>query len=817
MENKYLFKIIEEKWRKLWQASGIYRFEPCSKKPVFSVDTPPPYVSATNLHVGHAMSYTQADSVVRFKRMQGFNVFYPMGFDDNGLPTERYVEKKYNIDKGKISRTDFIKLCLAETAEGARNYRLTWESLGISVDWSLSYNTIGDLAQKVAQRSFIDLFQKGLIYRSKAPSFWCVKCGTALAQADLEDREESGKMYSIIFKAFSSDQKVVIATSRPEMLPACVSLYVNPEDIRYKKIIGSEFIVPIFNKKVNVRAHRDVDQEKGTGIMMVCTWGDGEDVKKWREDSLETVVLLDKHGKLADVAGEFQGLKIELAGKAIVERLEFIGALSGVENIVHVKNVHERCKTPVEFISSWQWSIKILEFKEMFLKLAEEIEWRPVFMKDLYDRWVRNLKWDWCISRDRYYGVPFPVWYCKDCGQVIFPDINSLPVDPREKCSIDLECPSCHGKKLEGENQVMDTWMVSSLTPFINAHWKEENDSSRDIMPMDLRVQGFEIIRTWLFYTMVKSNFHIGMKPWKTVMISGWGLDSKGRKMSKSEGNFVEISSAVGKFSADAVRWWSTGSSLGNDLRYVESDLQVGQKLVTKLWNAARLIEPLIKDVKRDSFEPLAFPDIWILSELTQLISECTDYLNACDFNKARIALEKFFWIKYCDNYLELCKDRIWSPEKYNAGKIDSLKQTMAYSFHIILHLFAPILPFVTEEIYHLLFEENENNSIHSSTWPKAELSPIKDIMLRNEMISKTGALLEIISVIRRFRVENKIPVSEKISSLIVISKDYFWKQSVEALAGLAKAKFMAFAESDNDVAGQVFETKGGIKICLSK
>ena len=449
MEKRYQTKEAESKWTREWEKLGIYRFDPSSEKPVYSVDTPPPYVSSDHLHLGHAMSYIQAEIIVRFRRMQGYNIFYPMGFDNNGLPTERFVEKKRKINRSKISRKEFIDLCIEETRKGAKNYRKIWKSLGIGVDWSLEYNTIGELSQRIAQRSFIDLYNKGLIYREESPTFWCTTCKTALAQAELKDQEENSKMYYVKF-ATQNNQDVIIATTRPEMIPACVALYINPSDNRFNHLLGSKVFIPIFHSKIPILAHEDIDPEMGTGIIMVCTWGDAEDVKKWKTDKFETKILIDENGRLTKIAGEFQGLKLRQARDAIIEKLKNNKLLIKEENIVHVKNVHDRCDTPVEFTASKQWFIKILDFKNDLLKKGEEIKWYPEFMKDRYGHWVLGLKWDWCISRNRYYGVPFPVWYCKKCGKIIIPKDKDLPVDPREQKPQNLKC-NCGNNSLIGE------------------------------------------------------------------------------------------------------------------------------------------------------------------------------------------------------------------------------------------------------------------------------------------------------------------------------------------------------------------------------
>jgi len=802
MEKRYKPKEAESKWMREWEKLGIYRFNQNNKNPVYSIDTPPPYVSSDHLHLGHAMSYIQAEIIIRFRRMQGYNIFYPMGFDDNGLPTERFVEKKRKINRSKISRKEFIDLCIKETRKGAENYRKIWKSLGIGVDWSLEYNTIGELSQRIAQRSFIDLYNKGLIYREESPTFWCTTCKTALAQAELEDQEENSKMYYVKFAA-QDNQDMIIATTRPEMIPACVALYINPDDNRFNHLLGSKAFIPIFNSKIPILAHEDVDQEMGTGIMMVCTWGDAEDVKKWKTDKLETKILIDKNGRLTKIAREFQGLKLKQAREAIIEKLKNNKLLIKEEDIVHVKNVHDRCGTPVEFTASKQWFIKILDFKNDFLKKGEEINWCPEFMKNRYDHWVLGLKWDWCISRDRYYGVPFPVWHCKKCGGIVLPNDKDLPVDPREQSPKHLKC-SCGNNSLTGEQQVMDTWMTSSLTPLINARWMDNDSLVNNIYPMSVRVQAFEIIRTWLFYTVVKSFFHTKSVPWQSVMISGWGLDKNGKKMSKSEGNITTIDNAVAQYSADAVRWWATGAGLGQNLRHSDIDLKGGKKLTNKLWNVARFIKPIIQDWNTDNtVNVINFSDCWILAELQEVVSDCTKALEKCDFNRARIILEKFFWLKYCDNYLELCKDRTWNPEKFPEEEIASLKHTLRLSIETLIKLFAPILPFATEEIYHILLDISNDKSIHTAKWP--EIS--KDYQ-NKKLLEHSAVFMDIISKIRHFKTNVVKSFQSEISSLSLITDDSLLHKSLKDLTGLARAKSGYINEKV--AGGERYEIKGG-------
>jgi valyl-tRNA synthetase len=444
---KYNNKEIEERWKREWSDNKTYTFEYDENKPTYVVDTPPPYVSADHLHVGHIMSYTQAEFIVRYKRMCGYNVFYPMGFDDNGLPTERFVEKKYKVDKSKISRSDFIDICLEETQLGSETYKQLWTDLGISVDWTKTYSTISPIAMKTSQWSLIDLYKKDLLYRAEKPILWCTVCKTALAQADLEDEEQDSKMNYISFGSHEGND-LIIATTRPELLPGCVSLYVNPEDTRYSSLIDQKVKVPIFDYEVPVKASPSVDSELGTGLMMVCTWGDQEDLEKWQIDGLNTRTLVTEDGLLNELGQEFEGLTLSEARKAILSKLASENLLLKQEEITHTVKVHERCDTPIEFVQSKQWFIKIADNKEEWLEYGEKLNWYPPERKADYDLWVKSLKWDWCVSRQRYYGVPLPIWYCNDCDEPIFATEDSLPVNPIEDKAPVSKCNACSSENI---------------------------------------------------------------------------------------------------------------------------------------------------------------------------------------------------------------------------------------------------------------------------------------------------------------------------------------------------------------------------------
>ncbi len=707
LPKKYDFGESEKKWKSYWEKNKIYKFDPKSKKKIYSVDTPPPYVSASHLHIGHAMHYSQFEFIARYKRMKGFNVFFPMGFDDNGLPTEKFVESKYKIDKSKTTRKEFTKLCLKETALGIKNYRELWNSLGMSVDWDLTYSTIDPRSVKVAQESFIDLYKKGFLERKDIPIIWDVKLQTTLAQAELEDVEKESYFSDVVFKSGKDD--LIISTTRPELIPACVALFYNPSDKRYKKLKGKKANVPLFDYEIPILEDKSVEVGKGTGLMMVCTFGDKEDIEKWAKYKLPLRIVITKDGKMNDLAGKYDGLGLKDARKKIVEDLKRKSFLVKQDKIRHVVNVSERSGADVEFLKSPQWVINVLKYKNDLIKQADKINWYPTFMKSRYKHWVKNLQWDWVISRQRFYGVPFPVWYEKKTGKVVLPKLNELPVDPRGGF-----VPEGYKKSdLIPEMDIMDTWMTSSLTPKIN----DAYDNSK-LLPMSLRPQAHDIIRTWAFYTIVKSYFHGKKVPWKDIIISGHGLDPSGKKMSKSKGNFVESSDVVKKYGSDALRFWAAGAHLGRDLPYREDDILTGVKTVTKLWNASKFALMHLEDFDNKKVK-LTDLDKGILSKFNLIVKESTTAFEKYEYAKSKLMVDVFFWNSFCDNYLEIVKDRLYNPDRRGNADRRSAQFTLYYLLNGILKMFSSIMPFITEEIYQLYFAKKEKvKSIHVSSWP---------------------------------------------------------------------------------------------------
>jgi valyl-tRNA synthetase len=475
LTNRYEAKITERRIRKTWQVQGIYQFSENLEKPVYSIDTPPPTVSG-QLHLGHVYSYSHTDFIARYRRMRGNNVFYPMGYDDNGLPTERLVEKSYGIDAREIGRAKFIEKCLQASKEAEKDYQELWQRLGLSIDWRYTFRTIDERSRRINQLSFLDLYNKGLAYRRKAPAIWCPACRTALAQADLNDLDRESEYSILRFTVPSSGEFIPIATTRPELLPACVAVFVHPEDQRYQNMIGQSLVVPLFGQRVPIIEDSRADPIKGTGVVMCCTFGDSTDVAWWYSHQLPLIEAIDKDGRMTQAAKEFEGLSAFEARRATQQALKEAGFLLDNKSTMQTIRVHERCDTPVEYVVLHQWFIRLLDFKTELLQAGDRVKWHPEHMLARYKNWVENLNWDWCISRQRYFGVPFPVWYCEECGQIRLAEKDQLPVDPVE--SQPAEPCDCGSTSFVPELDVQDTWATSSLSPQIYGHWPEGEKSN---------------------------------------------------------------------------------------------------------------------------------------------------------------------------------------------------------------------------------------------------------------------------------------------------------------------------------------------------
>lgn len=805
MEDRYEPKTQEPKIQEFWENNKVFRFDPESKAEVFSIDTPPPTVSG-KMHLGHAFSYSQQDFIARFQRMRGKNVFYPFGTDDNGLATERLIEKTKGVKASRMDREEFIKLCLDTLETELRpKYIQDWKRIGMSCQWDVFYTTINKHCQKISQREFINLIKMGRAYRKDAPTMWCPECNTGISQVECEDKELSSFFNEIVFKV--DGEELIIATTRPELLPACVAVFYHPEDKRYQYLKGKNAIVPLFDFEVPILEDERADPEKGTGIVMCCTFGDQTDMEWQKAHDLPIKEAITSDGKMTKAAGKYEGMDIKTARKMMIEDMKDMRLLLCQTPIKHAVNVHERCGTEIEFIKAKQWFIKYLDLRDDMLEWGNKLKWYPEHMKNRYDNWVKGLQWDWLVSRQRFSGVPFPVWYCGECDEVIIAEEKSLPVDPlKDKAPVD-KCPKCGSANIKGEKDVLDTWATSSLTPRLAVELMPKELWPK-LYPMTLRPQAHDIITFWLFNTTFRSNIHFNENPWRDCMISGWALDPHGKKMSKSKGNVIEPQVMIDKYCADALRFWAAGSKLGEDLPFQEKDLVTGQKIITKLWNACKFALMHLEDYDLSQPKELQVMDRWVLSKLTDVIKYGTESFEKYEYSRVKMDTDKFFWQVFCDNYLEIVKDRLYNPDK--RGKDARLSgQYGVYTAALsVLKLLAPILPYVTEAIYQSYFASKDGyKSIHVSTWPSLDM--------KDDVAEKAGDIaVDIISTIRKHKSENKLSLKAEVKKLVVKCSDEEKKlieMVIDDLKATAKVQELAF-EGDVSVACSVFKIELGIE-----
>ena len=967
LPDKYDAKTREKFWQNHWKEQKIFSWKnDLPKDQTFVIDTPPPTVSGL-LHMGHVFSYTQADFVARFQRMIGKDVFYPMGFDDNGLPTERLVEKiigkKAGVYEAENGHGSFVTKCREVVEEAEKEFEILFNSIALSVDWDQKYQTISPESQKISQASFLDLYKKGLVEKKFEPVFWDISDRTALAQADLIDKEVEGVMNEIEFSVCHSREgwnpddleKIIIMTTRPELLPACVAVMVHPDDERYKKFHGSYAITPLFGVKVKIIPDDLVQLDKGTGAVMCCTFGDETDIRWWKKHSLELRVIIGKDGKIVSLGQNFwdenfygaslmgesfrqffdkeifvlqkkdlfdielfkknytnlvAGKTIKQAKDLIIEALKstqsgkgFVAPSpcslnghereDGVTNPVllssEINSQHldpspnqaamqpsstlpqgegdrssllvsqtsikrpvkcaERSGVPIEILVVPQWFIKILDKKDQLKAKAAECNWYPEYMKVRIDQWIDGLQWDWCISRQRFFGVAFPVWYSKRAdeeGKILVADADQLPCDP----NIDL--PKGYGREeVIAETDIMDTWMTSSVSPQLSSRGISaemdlgNSERHEKLFPADLRPQAHEIIRTWAFYTLTKAVLHQNSIPWKNLMISGWCLAADKTKMSKSKGNVVTPTSLIEEKGSDIVRYWASTSHLGADTAYSEEVFKIGQKLITKLFNAAKfasmnfsmlnveggvesasrsgkgfvspspcslnghereggVINPVLLQVLNGGITEAA--DLWILSRLQQTVKSATDEFEKFEYARAREAIEEFFWKDLCDNYLEICKVRSYglvaekiagvelteAQKSEVAAKQQSAILTLRICLNTILKLFSPFIPHICDEIYSTIFAEEfaKVGSINArGNWPK-----ISEKYFNQKFFDIGEAALSVIFEVRKFKSEQNISMKTTVKKLVInCEKDL--SEIAEDLKNVCNAEELEFVK----------------------
>ena len=755
---------IERKWQKKWEEMGIYRFDWEDKtRPTFSIDTPPPYPSG-EFHMGNVLNWTYFDIVARYKRMRGYNVYFPQGWDCHGLGIEVQVEREHNISKRDLPPDKFRKLCEKLVEKYIAMMREGVIRLGCSVDWTTEYRTMNPEYWKLTQLSFIILYDKGFMYRGKHPVNWCPRCETAIADAEVNYEEREGTLHYIRFPLEGSTGHLLIATTRPEFIPACVAVAVNPVDDRFNKYVGRKITVPIVNRTVEIIPDENVEPSFGTGVVMICTYGDKEDVKTVIRHKLPVVNLLTQDGKINQNGGKYAGLTIKEARKAIIEDLKAAGLLEKTESIRQEIGVCDRCETPIEILELPQWFMKTRILTEKVEKAANEVVWYPDYMKTRLIDWARSLDWDWVISRQRVFGTPIPVWYCKNCNEIIVAKEDWVPIDPKlEKPKID-KCPKCGCKEFIPEKDVFDTWMDSSISCAVHAGWPNREDWRR-LFPADLHPSGVDIIRTWAYYLMVRHLALFDEKPYKSCLINGMVLGSDGRKMSKSLKNYVAAPDVLDKYGTDAARQWAaSGGATGSDIPFRWPDVEYGRRFLTKLWNAARFVSTQLKDYKVGEKCELQLLDRWILSKAERMTQKVTEALEKCQFNVAVEEVRNFAWHIFCDQYIEAVKDRLYKPEVYGEEKRKAAQYTLYNVLYRILQLLAPIIPHVTEEIYQNLYAEDKGQkSLQLTPWPE----PVKENM--DEEAERKGSLImALITEIRREKAEKRKPLNAQIERVKV-------------------------------------------------
>ena len=802
LQKKYNFIDTEKKWQKYWLDNKIYSFDEKDNdiNNIYSIDTPPPHVSGV-LHMGHIFGYSQMDIIARFQRISGKNVFFPVGYDDNGLPSERYVEKKIGKKSKEIDRSEFIKICDKEIQDAEQLIENLFIRASYSFDFDKKYRTVSNISSTISQMSFLDLYNKGLVYRKEEPVIWDVIDQTALAQSELEDKDFESQMNYLKFTT-TKGKIIEIMTTRPELLPACVAVMCHPDDTNN---IDDNFLITPLGIKVPLIADNKVEKEKGTGFVMCCTFGDQTDIEWWKKYNLDLKIIINEVGriKIDNIKNsikreywELDGLKIKDARLKILELLENNGFITRKpQKIIHSVKIGERSKFPVEFLVTKQWFIKVLENKNKLHEQTDKVEWKPDCMKARLHNWIDGVSWDWCISRQRFFGIPIPVWYSKrkgEEGKIIIPSKEQLPIDPTKSLP-----EGYTSDEVKPEIDIFDTWATSSISPQLSTLGVtdelniDEKRFNKLKIPFNLRSQGHDIIRTWAFYTIIKSLYHNKSIPWETIMVNGWCLSSDGTKMSKSVGNVIDPIKIFDKFGSDAIRYWTANSTLGMDTNYLEDTVKTGQKLITKIFNCAKFAEIHFKNIKDQSktleedlkntniFEIM---DIWLINKLNEVLEIYSKNFYNYEYNKALEVLEDFFWNNFCDNYLEIVKIRCYGAFgikykdiKLNEKEIEivtktqiSAIKTIYHVFNAILKLFSPFLPVITEEIYHCLYEDefNKKGSIHC----RGNLPKIKYFGDKKEIEDIGNMVLKVISDVRKYKSERNMSIKDSLETVDIYS-----------------------------------------------
>jgi valyl-tRNA synthetase len=770
LAKKYNFSEIERKWQQKWEEMGIYHFDWNDTKRIpFTIDTPPPYPSG-DFHMGNILNWTYFDILARYKRMRGYNVLFPQGWDCHGLSIEIQVEKEHNVRKRDVPPDQFRKWCGQLIEKYIAIMKDAILKLGCSIDWTTEYRTMNPDYWRRTQLSFILLHKKGFMYQGTHPVNWCPRCETAIADAEVDYEKRKGTLHYIRFPLEGTQEHLLIATSRPEFIPACVAVEVSPEDERFKKYIGQKIVVPIANRAVTIISDEDVDPEFGTGVVQICTYGDKEDVKTVLKHGLPVIRLLTDNGRINDNGGKYAGLTINQARKAIVEDLEAAGLLEKSEPLAQEVGVCDRCKAHVEILEVEQWFMKTRALTDKVLETADKVVWYPDYMKTRLIDWAKSLDWDWVISRQRVFATPIPVWYCKNCGELILAEEEWVPIDPKlENPRVD-KCPKCGSPKFVPERDVFDTWMDSSITCAVHAGWPGRKDWKR-FFPADVHPSGIDIIRTWAYYLMVRHLALFNMTPYKSCLINGMVLGSDGRKMSKSLKNYVAAPDVLDKYGSDATRQWAAGGgATGSDIPFRWPDVEYGRRFLVKLWNVSRFANKLLEGYTPSKTGELALQllDKWILSKAEKLTQKVTDAMEKCQFNIAVEEIRNFAWHALCDCYVEAVKDRLYRPEMHGESRKEAAQHALYEVLYRVLQLMSPITPHLTEEIYQAMFADYKGySSLQLSSWPR-----FAETVADDKAEDRGNLIIAVIGDVRREKAEKRLPLNTQIKKLTVYTEN---------------------------------------------
>jgi valyl-tRNA synthetase len=800
MEKNYNPKDIEPKITKFWEENKLFKFDRSSSKPSFCIDTPPPFTSGVP-HMGHALWWTWNDVVARYKRMRGFNVLLPQGWDCHGLPTELKVEKNFKVKKS--DKEKFLEACKMWTDDMIKKMKVKMIEMGYSSDWDFEYSTDSKEYIAFAQKTLLNLFYRSLLKRVDHPMMWCTKCGTTLAKAEVGYKEKEGILYDI--KLPVEDDHIIISTTRPEFMPACVAVFVHPEDARYKRYTGKKVKLPIFGREVPILSNEDVDMSFGTGVVYLCTYGDEADIRWQKKYNLPAIIIINEYGKMNENAEILNGLSLKDARERILQELAKLGLLVKETKFKHNVLVHtERgdCLNPIEFLIKKQWAIETVKFSDKVLEMANSMEWYPDFMKKRLENWTNSMDWDWIISRQRVYGTPIPFWYCEKCEQIFAPKPEELPVNPSIQTYKKDKC-DCGGRIL-GETDICDGWIDSSISPLIiSGYWKGDDELFKKLYPNSMRQQGNDIIRTWAYYTMLRCYLETGIKPWKSVLINNMILGPDGREMHKSVGNVVLPDEVLSKQGADTIRSGLIMMGvLGNDVAFAWKDMNFTFKFLTKLWNIFRFSSETLDKTKN---KQLTLMDFWILTKLQNVIEKVTKSYEEFQFTEAFETLHTFIWHDIADNYLEMVKYRIFE----NKAK-ESVVTTLYDLLITVTKLLAPITPFLTEELWQEFFRDREKViSVHSSDWPTANAS-----LTDSDALEMGDMAVAMISSIRQYKNKRGIALNAPIEQLTIECDEKYRKRLervFEDIKGTIKVKEIIFGQGE--IVIENFPLKISVKI----